>query len=146
MYGVTDLLLRLQDRDTGRRPAARRFFRDAHSAVRLPESRSRLRLNRLTGSHTALWASRTNRLAAGRRPVSRSCSRGNHTRGQLRYTVHSPPCPNVLRSHAHSPTILLFSAETPCKPVASLPARHVAKWHNVRRRIRTACSSRAMVV
>jgi len=79
-------LPRLRDCDAGRRPAARRFVRDAQSAVRLPVSRSRLRLDRLTGSHTALWASWTNGLAAGRRPASRSRSRGNHTR-EVSYVI-----------------------------------------------------------
>jgi len=38
-------------------PAARRFVRDVQSDVRLPVSPSRLRLDGLTGSRTALWAS-----------------------------------------------------------------------------------------
>jgi len=47
----------IRDPDAVRRPAARPFVRDVLSAVRLPESRSRLRLDGLTGSRTALWAS-----------------------------------------------------------------------------------------
>jgi len=77
-------LSQLRDRDAGSRPAARRFVRDAQSAVRLPESRSRLHLDRLTGSRTALWASWTNGLAAGRRIASVS---------QLRQTYSSSLTP-----------------------------------------------------
>jgi len=123
MYGVSELRYVCRGCETGavRQPAARPFVQDAQGAVRLPVSRSKRSRDRLSGSRTALLASRTNRLAAGRRPASRSRSRGNHTRGQLRHTMHSPPCPNVLRSHAHSPPLLLLSAEATCKP-ASLAA------------------------
>ena len=62
----------VRDPDAVRRPAARRFVRDVQSAVRLPVSPSRLRLDGLTGSRTALWASWTNGLAAGRRTASGS--------------------------------------------------------------------------
>jgi len=51
----------IRDPDAVRRPA-----------VRLPVSPSRLRLDGLTGSRTALWASSTNGLAAGRRTASGS--------------------------------------------------------------------------
>jgi len=34
----------------------------------------------------------------------------------------------------------------PASRLASLPTRHVAKWHSVGRRIGTACSPRAMVL
>ena len=40
-----------------RQPAARRFVRDVQSAARLLVSPSRLRLDGLTGSRLALWAS-----------------------------------------------------------------------------------------
>ena len=43
------------------------------------------------------------------------------------------PCAKVLRSHAYSPPLFRRSAA----PVASLPARQVAKWHSVGRRIGT---------
>jgi len=74
--------------DAFRRPAARPFVQDAQSAVRLPVSPSRRSRDRLSGSRKALWASRTNRLAAGRRPASRSRSRGNHTR-EVSYAIQS---------------------------------------------------------
>jgi len=78
----------------------------------------------LSGSRMPLCESRTNRLAAGRRPASRSRSRDQH--------MHSPPCRNVRSScHAHSPPLLPSSAEG---TLASLPARGVAKWHSVDRR------------
>ena len=59
LYGVSELecVCRGCETDAVRRPAARPFVQDAQSAVQLPESRSRLRLDRLTGSRTALWAS-----------------------------------------------------------------------------------------
>jgi len=82
---------RLRDRDAGHRPAARRFVRNAQSVMWLPESRSRLRLDRLSGSRMALWASWTNGLAAGRRTASVSQLR--QTRIHLLHTMHSPPCP-----------------------------------------------------
>jgi len=104
--------------DAVRRPTARPFVQDAQSAVRLSVSRSRRSRDGLSGSRMALSTSRTNRLAAGRRPASRSRSRSNHTRGQLRHTVHSLPCPNVLRSDDHSPPLLLPSAEATCKPAS----------------------------
>jgi len=60
----------IRDPDVVRRPAARPFVQDAQSAVRLPVSPSRRSRDRLSGSRTALWTSRTNRLAAGRRTAS----------------------------------------------------------------------------
>jgi len=122
--------------DAFRRPAARPFVQDAQSAVRLPVSPSRRSRDRLSGSRKALWASRTNRLAAGRRPALRSRSRSKHTRGQLLHTMHSPPCHNVLSScHAHAPPLLPSWAEVPHgSRLAWVPARGVAKWHSVDRR------------
>jgi len=70
--------------DAVRRPAARPFVQDAQSAVRLPVSRSRRSRDRLTGSRTALWASPTNRLAAGRRTASRSRNCDKHDTDHLR--------------------------------------------------------------
>ena len=55
-----------------RRPAARPFIQDDQSAVRLSVSPSRRSRDGLTGSRTAPWTSRTNRLAAGRRTASGS--------------------------------------------------------------------------
>jgi len=48
--------------DAVRRPAARAFVQDAQGAVRLPVSPSRRSRDRLSGSRTAHWTSRTNRL------------------------------------------------------------------------------------
>jgi len=88
MYGVRELecVCRGCETDTGRGPAARPFVQDVQSAVRLPVSRSRRSRDLLSGSHTALWASRTNGLAAGRRPASRSRSRANHTQ-EVSYAI-----------------------------------------------------------
>ena len=125
MYGVSELecVYRGGETDAVRRPAARPFVQDAQSAVRLPVSRPRRSRDRLSGSRTTLWVSRTNRLAAGRRPASRSRSRGNHTRGQLRHTVHSPPCHNVLSScHAHSCPFCLLGRRVPHAKPASVSA------------------------
>ena len=101
-------LSQLQDRDALRRPAARRFVRDAQSAVRLPESRSRLRIDRLTGSRTALWAYWTNRLGAGRRTASRSRNCDKHDSDLLTHAVHSPPCPNVYIVYSGIGTVLFI--------------------------------------
>jgi len=81
MCGVSELdcVCRGCETDAGRRPAARPFVQDAQSAVRLPVSRSRRCRDLFSGSRTALWASRTNGLVAGRRPASPSRSRANHT-------------------------------------------------------------------
>jgi len=77
-------LLQLRDRDAVRRPAARPFVQDAQSAVRLPVSRSRRSRHRLSGGRmTTLWASRTNRLAAGRRTASRSLNCDKHDSDHL---------------------------------------------------------------
>jgi len=114
LYGVSELeyVCCGCETDAGRRPTARPFVQDAESAMRLPVSQSRRSRDRLSGSRMALWASRTNRLATGRRPASRSRSRDKHTRGQLLHTMHSPPCHKVLSScHAHSPPLLPSSAE-----------------------------------
>jgi len=113
MYGVSELqcVCRSCEIDAVRRPAARTFVQDAQCTVRLPVSQSRRSRDRLSGSRTALWASRTNGLAAGPRPASRSGRRGNHTRGQLRHTVDSSPCLNVLSScHAHPHPFAFLSA------------------------------------
>jgi len=80
-------LPRLRDRNAVRRPAAKRFVRDAQSAVRLPESRSRLRLDRLTSSRTALSASWANGLAAGRRTASVSQPRQTHSSSLTPYNA-----------------------------------------------------------
>jgi len=107
LYGVSELEFVYRGCETGavRRPAARPFLQDAQNAVRLPV---------LTGSRTALRASRTNRLAAGRRPASRSRSCGSHTRGQLLHTMHSPPCHNVLSScHARCRSFCLLERRVP---------------------------------
>jgi len=81
-----------------------------------------------------LSASWTNRLAAGRRPASRSRIRDKHTICQLHHTMHSTPCHNLLSSgHAHLPPPLPSSAEATWQP-ASLTAstwrRKMAQcWH-----------------
>ena len=76
----------------------------------------------LSGTRMPLCTSRTNRLAAGRWPASRSHSHDKHTIGQLLHTMHSPPCHNILSScHAHSPPLLPSSAGGTWKP-ASLTA------------------------
>jgi len=62
----------VRDPDAVRRPAVRPFVQDAQSAMRLPVSPSRRSRDGLTGSRTALWTSRTNRLAAGRRTATGS--------------------------------------------------------------------------
>jgi len=135
LYAVSELefVCRSCETDAGRRPAARRFIQDAQSGMRLADGVERK--SRLTLSRMALWASRTNRLTAGRRPASRSRSRNKHTRGQLLHTMRSPPCHNVLSScHAHSPPLCLLQRRVPESRLASLPARGVAKWHSVDRR------------
>ena len=67
--------------DAVRRSAARPFVRDAQSAVRLPESRSRLRLDRL--SAVAWHFARLDK----------------HDSDLLTHAVHSPPCPNLYIEH-----------------------------------------------
>jgi len=68
--------------------------------------------------------------------VAVSQPRQSHTRGQLRHTVHSPPCLNLLSScHAHSgPFCLLERRVPPGSRLAWVAARGVAKWHSVDRR------------
>jgi len=121
LHGVSELefVCRSCETHAGRRPAARRFFQAPQSGMRLAESGvwSRRSRHPLSGSRMSLCASRTNCLAAGRRPASRSRSRDKHTRGQLLHIMHSPPCHNVLSScHAHSPPLLPSSAEGTWKP------------------------------
>jgi len=125
LYGVSELEFVCRSCETGavRRPAARRFVQDAQSAVQQ--------------SHGTLGvANESPSSPAGRRPASRSRSRGKHTRGQLLHTMHSPPCRNVLSScHSHSPPLCLLERRvSPGSWLARVPARGVAKWHSVDRR------------
>jgi len=76
--------------DAVRRPAARPFVRDAQSAMRLPDSGSRLCLDPLSGSRMSLWASWTKSLTAGWRTASVSQLR--QTDDLLPHTLHLPPC------------------------------------------------------
>jgi len=78
-------------------PSGRGYsFATPISAVQLPESWSRLRLDRLSGSRTALWASQTNGLPDGWRTASVSQPR-QQTQIHLRHTIHSPPWPNLYK-------------------------------------------------
>jgi len=61
-----------------------RQLRYSFKPPKVPVSRSRRSRNRLSGSRTALWASRTNRLAAGRRTASRSRNCDKHDSDHLR--------------------------------------------------------------
>jgi len=92
----------------------------------------------LSGSRMPLCTSRTNRLAASRRPASRSHSCDKHTIGQLLHTMHSPPCHNALSrlvaTPTHRPFCLLQRRVSHGSRLASLPARGIAKQHSVDRR------------
>ena len=145
MYGVSELeyVCCGCETDAGRRPTARPFVQDAESAMRLPVGQSRRSRDRLSGSRMALWASRTNRLATGRRPASRSRSRDKHTRGQLLHTMHSPPCHNVLSScHAHSPPLLPSSAEGTWKPTSLTASTWRREMAQCRQALHVVCLCR----
>jgi len=118
------------DTNADGRPAARLFVQDAQIGIRLPESGSRRSRDRLSGSRMPLYASRTNSLAAGRRTASVAQLQQTHDRS-LTSAVNSPPCPKVLRSsHAHSPSLLLSSADATWKPAslaASMPRREITQ-------------------
>jgi len=122
MYGVSELLCdwRGCETDAGRRPAARPFFKTPKSAVRLPVSWSRRSRDLLSGSRTALWASRSNGLAAGRRPASRSRSRANHTK-EVSYAIQCIRRRVLIYLLVVTPTPAPFaflSAGTTCKPAS----------------------------
>jgi len=68
---------------------------DSFAMPKVPESRSRLRFDRLSGSRTALWASWTNGLAVGRRTASVSQLRQTNSSSLMPYNaMHLSPCPN----------------------------------------------------
>jgi len=133
LYEVSELefVCRGRQTDAVRRPAARPFVQDAQSAMRLAENPSKRSRDRLSGSCMALWASRTNGLAAGRRPASRSRGRDKHTKGQFIQCIRRRAITYlVVATPTHRPFCLLQRRSR----LASLPARGVAKWHNVDRR------------
>jgi len=112
-------LLQLRDRRFCR-PAARLFVQYAQSGMQLPETGSRRSRYPLSGSRMPRFASWTNSLAAARRTASVAQLQQTHD-SSLTSAVHPPPCPKVFRSsHAHSPPLLLSSAEavTTCREMA----------------------------
>jgi len=113
--------------DAVRRSAARPFVQAVQSAMRLPE--------------------RTNDLAANRRTAaSRSHNCDKHDSDHLRMQCIQRRSLTCLEATPTRRPFWFLLRRLPASGLASLPARHVAKWHSVGRRIATACSPRAMVV
>jgi len=148
LYEVSELecVYRSCETDAVGRPAAMRFAQDAQSGMRLPETGSRRSRDPLSGSRMPLCASRTNRLAAGRRTASvaqlqqtneRSLTNEVHSRRAITYLVVATPTRRLF---------CLLQRRVPGSRLAWLLACGVAKWPNVERRIGTACHARGVVV
>ena len=99
----------------------------------------------LSGSRTALCASRTNGLAADRRTALVGiCDK--HDSDHLRMQCIRRRALTYLEATPTRCPFCFLQRRLPASRLGSLPARHVAKWHSIARRIGTAYSPSATVV